>query len=223
MVTRRDPSGTPSVAEFRDRLVGSARGLGRPLSGAQADALATHYRLLLEWGGKMNLTGLHEARAILERHFLEPIAAADLLEDGGRLLDLGSGNGFPAVPLKILRPGIDLVLVEASEKKSAFLWAVLRELGMKGSRVETRRVGTRADLDDLLPCRYLTLRAVRARALLRGEGRPLLEPGGRGLFFLSRADAEAIRTEPIHGLSWAGCRDLPSGARSVVAILEPRI
>lgn len=223
MVPRPGPSGTPSIAGFRDRLAAAARGIGAPLSESEAVALSTHYRLLLEWGRRMNLTGLRDERSILERHFLEPIAAAALLENEGRLVDLGSGNGFPAIPLKVLRPGLDLVLVEASEKKSAFLWAVLRELGMKGSRVETRRVTGRADLADLIPCRYLTLRAVDSHPLLRGEGGPILLPGGRALLFLSREDAEAIRADPIPGLAWAGSRDLPSGPLAVVAILEPAV
>src|SRR2546422_8643747 len=100
----------------------------------------------------MNLTGLKDEETIIRRHFLEPIAVAHLLHDEGTLVDLGSGNGFPAVPLKVLRPGLDLVLVEASEKKSAFLWAVLRELGLKGARVETRSVRSLEDLADLLAC-----------------------------------------------------------------------
>lgn len=169
----------------------------------------------------MNLTGLEDQQAILRRHFLEPIAAADLLGDSGRLVDLGSGNGFPAIPLKVLHPGLDLVLVESSEKKSAFLWAVLRELGLKGSRVETRRVGGLADLADLLPCRYLTLRAVRARDLLKGEGVRILEEGGRALLFVAAAEAEALREWPFPGLRWVSSRPLPSGPGSVAAILEP--
>ncbi len=169
----------------------------------------------------MNLTGLKGEDAILRRHFLEPIAASNLLGDRGTLLDLGSGNGFPAIPLLVLHPGLTLVLVESSEKKSAFLWAVLRELRLKGARVETRRVGARADLSDLLPCRYLTFRAIRAQNLLQ-EGEPaILEPGGRALLFISSEEAEALRASPLPGLRWAGSRPLPSGPGAVVAILEP--
>jgi 16S rRNA (guanine527-N7)-methyltransferase len=169
----------------------------------------------------MNLTGLRDQDAILRRHFLEPIAAADLLGDRGALLDLGSGNGFPAIPLKVLHPGLDLVMVEASEKKSSFLWAVARELGLGGTRVETRRVRGLQDIADLLPCRYLTLRAVRARPLLRGGRGPILEPGGRALLFVSAEDAESIHGDPIPGLRWAESRPLPSGQGAVVAVLGP--
>lgn len=209
------------VSAFRERLATGARSIGRSLSEREIDALETHYRLLLEWNCRMNLTGLKDEEQIVRRHFLEPIAVADLVGEEGRLVDIGSGNGFPAIPLKILRPGLDLALVEASEKKSAFLWTVLRTIHMKGARVETRRVRGLADLADLLPCRYLTLRAVRAREVLKGKAVSVLEPGGKGLFFLSAEDAESLRGRPIAGLRLVGTRPLPSGPASVVAILEP--
>jgi 16S rRNA (guanine527-N7)-methyltransferase len=206
---------------FGEALCAAAKAAGRPLSPEESRSLEAHYRLLLLWGRRMNLTGLRDEEAILRRHFLEPIAAADLLGDRGTLLDLGSGNGFPAIPLKVLHPGLDLVLVESSEKKSSFLWAVAQELGLKGTRVETRRIRGLRDIADLLPCRFLTLRAVRARPLLRGRAGRILEPGGRALLFVSDEEAEAIRRDPIPGLRWAGTRPLPSDPRSVVAVLEP--
>jgi 16S rRNA (guanine527-N7)-methyltransferase len=221
MVSRPSSDDIPGGRSFRASLLEAARELGLPLSAPEAEALEIHYRLLRTWGGKINLTGLKDEEAILRRHFLEPIAAAGLLEDRGRLVDLGSGNGFPAVPLRVLRPNLELVLIEASERKSAFLWTVLRDLGLKGGRVETRRVTRRADLADLLPCRYLTLRAVKGRDFLRGEGGSILEPGGRALFFVSPEESRALRDDPIPGLFWAFERPLPSGPRSVVAILEP--
>ena len=223
MVTRHAPRETPESenSRFRDRLSVAARQIGRPLSDAEAAAMASHYRLLRRWGARMNLTGLKDEEAILSRHFLEPIAASDLLSGEGRLLDLGSGNGFPAVPLKVLHPGLALVLVEASEKKSAFLWAVLRELGLKEARVETRRVERAKDLDDLLPCRYLTFRALRGRDLLEGAGDQLLEPGGRALLFVSVEEAEELRQRPVRGLRWVETRPLPSGRRSALAVFEP--
>lgn len=209
------------VSAFRERLLSGVQSMGRSLSEMEIEAFTAHYRLLQEWSRRMNLTGIKDLDSIVRRHFLEPIAASDLVGDEGRLVDLGSGNGFPAVPLKVLRPRLDLVLVEVSEKKSSFLWAVLRELRLKTARVETRHVRETADLADLLPCRYLTLRAIQARRLLKGRPIPILEPGGKGLFFLSAADAETLKRRPVAGLSLIDTRPLPGGPDSVVAILEP--
>ena len=183
--------------------------------------MEAHYRLLLKWGRRMNLTGLKDEGSILRRHFLEPIAAADLIGREGTLLDLGSGNGFPAVPLAVLNPGVRLILVEASERKSAFLWAVLREIGLKGARVETRRACRRADLADLLPVRWLTFRGIKVQDLI-GGGRPdLLEEGGRMLAFLSESDGEALRKNHPSDLRWAETRRLPSSPGDVVEVFQP--
>lgn len=182
--------------------------------------MTKHYLLLRKWSRRMNLTGLEDEGAILRRHFLEPIAAADLMGDEGDLLDIGSGNGFPAVPLAVLHPGVRLTLVEATEKRSAFLWALLRELGLKGARVETRRVCRRADLADLLPVRWLTFRAVRAIDLLADDGPDLLLPNGRLLAFVSDGDAEKLRGKVRSDLRWSGKRPLPTSPGDVIAIFE---
>jgi len=183
--------------------------------------MAAHYDLLCQWGRRMNLTGLKDDEAILRRHFLEPIAAADLIGEEGVLMDLGSGNGFPAVPLAVLHPDLQLVLVESSEKKSAFLWAVLRELGLKGARVETRRVCRRADLADVLPVRWITFRGVRVQDFLADLQPALLQVDGRLLAFVSEADASKLQKTPPQDLCWAETRRLPSSPGDVVAVFEP--
>ncbi len=216
------PEGTAeTVAEFHELLTGAAREVGRPLRPREIEGMITHYRILLKWGRRMNLTGLRDAKAIARRHFIEPVETADLIGEEGTLLDLGSGNGFPAIPLAVMHPGLQLVLVESSRKKSEFLWAVIRELGLRKARVETRRVGRRTDLDDLLPADYLTFRAIRGGDLLAGEGRPVLRPGGRLLAYVSRRGAAGLQRNPIAGLRWSGAWPLSSGKNAVVAILEP--
>jgi len=220
MVPRGEPGGARDVAAFSENLLSTARGSGRPLTVDEAAQLTTHYRLLRQWGERTNLTGLRTPEAILKRHFLEPIAAADLLEGEGTLLDIGSGNGFPAIPLAILHPGTRLVLVEASEKKSAFLWTVLREVGLKAAQVVTRRVCRRADLDDFLPVRWFTFRGVKIAEPLSGPGPELLVQGGRMLAFLSAEDASDLAQHPPEGVRWNATRPLPTSPGDVVAIFE---
>jgi 16S rRNA (guanine527-N7)-methyltransferase len=222
MVPPPVPEGSPeTVEEFRDLLIGAAREAGRPLSATEIAGMITHYRILLKWGRRMNLTGLRDVQSIARRHFLEPVETADLIGEDGTLLDLGSGNGFPAIPLAIMHPGLRLVLVESSQKKSEFLWAVIRELGLRRAKVETRRVERRSDLDDHLPTDYITFRAIRGAELLAGEGEAVLRPGGRLLAYVSLRDSARLRRNPISGLQWLGAWPLSSGKNSVVAILEP--
>jgi 16S rRNA (guanine527-N7)-methyltransferase len=222
MVLPPVPEGSPeTVEEFRELLGGAAHEAGRPLGVGELEGMITHYRMLLKWGRRMNLTGLREAKAIARRHFVEPVETADLIGEEGKLVDLGSGNGFPAIPLAVMHPGLRLVLVESSQKKSEFLWAVIRELGLRQARVETRRVERRSDLDDLLPTDYFTFRAIRGSELLAGEGEAVLRPGGRLLAYVSRRDAARLRRKPIAGLQWSGAWPLSSGKNAVVAILEP--
>src|SRR2546426_6518190 len=87
------------VAAFRETLLINARSAGRSLSEQELASLEVHYRLLQEWSRRMNLTGLKDEETIIKRHFLEPIAVARLLHDEGTLVDLGSGNGFPALQI----------------------------------------------------------------------------------------------------------------------------
>jgi 16S rRNA (guanine527-N7)-methyltransferase len=151
---------------------------------------------------------------------MEPIAAADLLIGEGILLDVGSGNGFPAIPLAILHPGIRLVLVEASERKSAFLLTVLREAGLKAAQVVTRRACRRADLTPWLPVRWLTYRGVKIGDALSGTGPDLLVPGGRMISFVAADEAVRLAADPPIGLRWIESRPLPMSPGDVVAVFE---
>ncbi len=224
MVPRRSNRDTSGYGSFRETLVALAATLGRTISGPELEAFETHYRLLLHWGRTINLTGLRSEESIVRRHFLEPIAAAELITSPGTLLDIGSGNGFPAIPLRVLNPGLELILVEASERKSAFLTAVVRETGLTGVRVEKRRLHTSADLADLLPCRYLTFRAIRGESILRkGTSGPILEPGGRAILFISEGQLKDIERNPLPGMTFRRSHPLPLSSGSVVAVLEPSV
>jgi 16S rRNA (guanine527-N7)-methyltransferase len=83
---------------------------------------------LQRWGGRMNLVGSTQRGEIL-RHVEDSLAAAELLPHGARIVDLGSGAGFPGLPIALARPDLRVVLVEIREKRVAFLRHVVRELG----------------------------------------------------------------------------------------------
>jgi len=221
MVTRDPWDGGRDAAIFRRRLVESARDLGHPLDEEQIDRMSEHYRLLREWGSRMNLTGLKDLESILRRHFLEPLFAAGMMKGEGTLIDIGSGNGFPGVPLAVLHPGTRLVLIEASEKKSAFLWMILRGLGLKAAQVVTRRVCRRADLSEFLPARWVTFRAIKIRDCIGAPGPNLLEPDGGLIGFVAEKDSADLREHPPDGLAWKETRPLSTSPGDVVIRFEP--
>ena len=140
----------------------------------------------------MNLTAIREPGEMVHRHFLEGLIAGEFLgrlRVSGALVDLGSGNGFPAVPIRVARPEASpLILVESSRKRAAFLRALLRELGWRDARVEVRRVEAARDLRDL-PCDIFTTRGVTPYGLLE-EGLPFLNRGGFALLFMRRGALE---------------------------------
>lgn len=96
----------------------------------QEDArLALYKELLLKWTAKVNLIG-PEAREHLDEHIAEAVAAAEILKPAGEVMDFGSGGGLPAIPMAIVSPAARFHLVEADQKKWAFLKHVVRECGL---------------------------------------------------------------------------------------------
>lgn len=93
------------------------------------ERLELYKQLLLTWTAKVNLIG-PEARAHLDEHIAEALAAAEILQPRGEVLDFGSGGGLPAIPMAIVSPEARFHLVEADQKKWAFLKHVVRECGL---------------------------------------------------------------------------------------------
>jgi 16S rRNA (guanine527-N7)-methyltransferase len=121
------------------------------LNPGQLRSISTYIEFLLRWNARFNLTAVRDPESIVRRHFGEALFLAACLfpsstqEPSGhspaqRVLDLGSGAGFPGLPLKIYVPGLRLTLVEANHKKAAFLKEVIRALNLSGVSVFAGRV-----------------------------------------------------------------------------------
>jgi 16S rRNA (guanine527-N7)-methyltransferase len=112
------------------------------LTPSQLDLVSKYVDILLRWNARMNLTAIRDPEQIVVRHFGESFYLARRLAEAGalpmatkdgaasRVVDVGSGAGFPGIPLKIARPGITLTLVEAQQRKAVFLKEVLRSLNL---------------------------------------------------------------------------------------------
>lgn len=116
-----------------DVLRTGATHFGIALSEAQVAQFARYQALLLDWNARMNLTAVREPAEIQERHFVDSLTCALVTGNlsGRSLIDVGTGAGFPGLPLKILYPQLQLTLVESVQKKTRFLHAVVDELGLQ--------------------------------------------------------------------------------------------
>lgn len=127
-----------------ESLVEAAARLDIDLNGEQVDQFKTYYDELVSWNESVNLTAVTGREEVQTRHFLDslPVASAlsaNVLDGTDKLLDVGTGAGFPGLPLKIAHPRIDLTLLEATAKKTAFLNHVVDKLGLEGVTVVTGR------------------------------------------------------------------------------------
>jgi 16S rRNA (guanine527-N7)-methyltransferase len=106
----------------------------------QIRQIQQYMALLLKWNDAMNLTAIQDPLEILYRHFCESMFGASLVPvSAGRLADVGSGGGFPGLPLKITRPDLEIALVDSNVKKATFLAEVVRELALPRARVLVSR------------------------------------------------------------------------------------
>ena len=131
----------------------------QPLAEAQLTALSAYLDLLLRWNARLNLTAVREAENIVTRHIGESwFVAGRLFPDSAvrlRVLDVGSGAGFPGLPLKLYAPRLQLTLVESQHKKATFLKEAVRVMGLEGTEVFAGRAEAYADR-----AKVVTLRAV---------------------------------------------------------------
>jgi 16S rRNA (guanine527-N7)-methyltransferase len=157
-----------------------------------AEAFETYYRRLVERspsdvarpaGGLAGLTSLSDRERIERRHFGESLVLLKTLEEldvfGSPAIDIGSGGGFPGVPVKIARPELELTLLEANGKKAAFLSDLVRELGLNSVRVVNERAETAAHDPEYREAYTLAMaRAVAPLRVLAELALPFVRVGG---------------------------------------------
>jgi 16S rRNA (guanine527-N7)-methyltransferase len=131
------------------------------LSDAQVRLFYRHATLLLQWNQTTNLTAIRDPLEMAVKHFIDSFGPATQIAPMGRVLDAGSGGGFPGLPLKVCWPAIDLTLVDAVRKKTSFLQHLIRELGLKHARawhtrVESLALRSAPPRFDTIVCRAFT-------------------------------------------------------------------
>jgi 16S rRNA (guanine527-N7)-methyltransferase len=212
-----------------------------PLSNSQISQLAAYLDLLLRWNARVNLTAVRDIKSIVTRHFGEALWTADRLFTGPSLraatvgagtgapssndlalavaahqlivADVGSGAGFPGLPLKIFAPAIRLTLIESQNKKATFLKEVIRTLGLDDVDVYTGRAeqyGKRASL--------VTLRAVeKFDAVLPVAAGLLNGPGSRIALLIGRQQRQRAEVLVPH-LGWEQAGTVPLATNRILLI-----
>ncbi len=129
-----DFHGTLSEGEFTDLILQYAAEALIEITEGQARLMSRHVRIMLEWNSRFNLTRITAPEEVIIKHLLDSIVPAKYLPSSGNALDVGSGAGFPGIPLKIVHPDLQMVLLESSRKKVSFLAAAAASLAVPGIR-----------------------------------------------------------------------------------------
>lgn len=177
----------PSTPPMVSLMVQGAKALGVELSEGQARLLERHVGLLLRWNRSINLTAITDPAEVLEKHVLDSLALAPFVPRG-TLLDAGTGAGFPGLPLKIVRPDLEVLLVDSVQKKVAFLKSVLAELRLPGVQARALRLGGKPAEEGLPRFQAAVARAFAAPEPWLELAAPYVLPGGYVVCMLGPRD-----------------------------------
>ena len=183
-------------ARPEDLLLAGAASLGCSLTPSQVDQFMVYLDSLKEWNRTINLTSITEDEEVIEKHFLDSLAGLNAIRrhSKGTLLDIGTGAGFPGIPLKIALPELNLTLVEASPKKTAFLHFLSGRLKLSNLTILNQKI-------EALPKTGSGYSLIVVRALAKVEAvlektHHLLLPTGRLILY----QGGRINVEKIQGM-----------------------
>jgi 16S rRNA (guanine527-N7)-methyltransferase len=178
-------------------------------------AISKYIDLLLKWNARMNLTAIRAPEEMVQRHFGESFFAANHVLSQGqakKIIDLGSGAGFPGVPFAMMAPEAEVTLIEANQKKSTFLRELIFLLGLKNTKVFVGRGESYSQTADVV-----TMRAVESFTKALPLAVQLAEPEGRVVLMIGSVQApETVSLETK--VEWNEPLSMPSGHSRVLLV-----
>jgi 16S rRNA (guanine527-N7)-methyltransferase len=191
-----------------------------PVSSELADQLQKYLELLLRWNARINLSAVRDPEQIVTRHFGESLFAARLLRDTGAfsssigtLADVGSGAGFPGLPIKLLVPEIRLTLIESQNKKATFLREVIRTLDLQNAEVFWGRAEGRNQQASVV-----TLRAVEKFEDAVSAAAHLVSSGGTLCLLIGTSQVAAAQRSLWSKWEFRDPAPIPLSDRGVVLV-----
>jgi 16S rRNA (guanine527-N7)-methyltransferase len=203
------------IAELLAPFLQAPPGPPASLTEAQLEQVSAYLDLLLRWNARTNLTAVRDPESMVTRHFGESFFAARQLLSADatlRAIDLGSGAGFPGLPLKIFAPALALTLIESSQKKAAFLKEAVRTLALTDIDVFAGRAEDFPSTADLV-----TLRAVERYERALGTAARLVTPGGR-LTLLIGSPQAARTPRLLSAFCWQPPIAIPQSSTRVILV-----
>ena len=166
--------------EFNDIMQQYLEKINIVLNGTQKEQFYKYMNLLIEWNEKINLTAITEPNEIILKHFIDSITISKHIEEGKNVIDVGTGAGFPGIPIEITRPGVEVELLDSLNKRINFLNIVIEELGLKNIKAIHARVEEFAkNKSNREKYDVVTSRAVANLNVLAEYMLPLVSVGGK--------------------------------------------
>lgn len=184
------------------------------------DKFVAYYDLLVDWNTRMNLTAITEPADVVKKHFFDSLAALPFLFDGSRVADVGTGAGFPAIPLLIMNPSLKITLVDSLQKRITFLEEVLKTLRLSADCVHARAEDFGRDPKFRGSFDATVSRAVAPLPVLLELTVPLLKVGGKAYCYKGDVTEELAAAKGALHLLHGSAETVPLasdyGARSLV-------
>jgi len=175
--------------EWSELIIRGARAFDLDLDHHHTGLFAVHARELLHWNQTINLTAITDPFEIAIKHFVDSLAPAGLILPGATLLDIGSGGGFPGIPLKVAIPTLSMTLIDASRKKINFLKHVIRTLELEDiEAIHIRAEALAADPAYQKHFDFITSRALTDLNAFIRRARPLLAANGQMIALKGKVD-----------------------------------